>query len=264
MMRNIIYLIVLCSGFLAGCKQEYPFYSEEMMPYLNFIYAKDRFGQVTDSVVNYTFVYSGQAVKDDTVWLEVKHIGHIPATDLHFTLKQVEEAEGEQAVPGVHYVALDAPEVAARCVMKAGEITAKVPLILLRDASLQQQDVRLRVAVVDGGDYLAGVDGQIEKLFVLSDRLVQPEHWDRYIDAFVYGPWSRKKHEFLIETIRDKQIDDEYFKNLLETPDMAYYAYLNSWIKIKLAEYNADPNHTDAPLRDENGGLLNFNTQLPN
>lgn len=259
-MKKIIYLIVLCCGFLAGCKQEYPFYSEETMPYLNFVYNKDRFGNITDSVVNYTFVYSDKAVKSDTFWLEVKHIGHVPTTDLHFTLKQIKETEGEQAAPGVHYIAFDDPGVTAWCVMPAGQITAKVPLILLRDASLQQQDVRLRIAVTDSGDYLAGVDGLIQKLFVLSDRLVRPESWERYIEAFVYGTYSKKKHEFLIAALRGQQIDNEYFQKILETGDMAYWTYLNNQIKLRLAEYNADPNNTDTPLRDENDDLVDFNT----
>lgn len=261
-MKKILYLMVCCSAFLGGCKQELPFYSEEAMPYLNIVYAKDIHGNVTDSVVNYSFVYSDEHVVRDTIWLEVKHIGHIPTTDLHFTLEQVKETEGVQAVPGVHYVALDAPEITEWCVMPAGKITTRIPVVLLRDASLKEQDVRLRIGIVDGGDYLAGVDGQIQKLFVFSDQLVPPEAWDRYIDAFVFGPYSKKKHEFLIKTIKDEQVDNAYFERLLALKDFTYYAYLNKWIKLKLAEYNADPNNTDTPLRDEYGNELNFDTML--
>ncbi len=259
-MKKIIYLIGLCSVFLTGCKQEYPFYSEETMPHLNFVYAKNIYGQVTDSVINYSFVYSGEDVEKDTIWLEVKHIGHIPVADLHFTLGQVVETEGEQAVPGVHYIPFDAPEITDWCVMPAGKITTKIPLVLLRDASLKNQDIRLRVSIVDGGDYLAGVDGQIQKLLVCSDQLVQPDAWDVYINSFVFGPYSKKKHEFLIKVIKDEQVDNDYFKRIRETNDLAYWSYLNKWIKLKLAEYNADPNNTDTPLRDENGDELNFDT----
>lgn len=261
-MKNVIYLFVLCSAFLTGCKQEFPFYSEETMPYLNFVYAKDQFNQVTDSVVNYSFVYSDETVVRDTLWLEVKHIGHIPTTDLHFSIKQVVETEGGQAVPGVHYVSFDDPGIAAWCVMPAGKITTKVPLVLLRDASLQTQEIRLRLTIADGGDYLAGVDGQLQRLFVVSDQLVRPAAWERYIEAFVLGSYSKKKHEFLIRTIENERVDDEYFEKLLAAEDYTYWGYVNKWLKIKLAEYNADPNNTDTPLRDENGNVVDFNTML--
>lgn len=257
MKKAIIYVIFCVSVVLVACDKEYAFYSDSQ-PYLNFVYAEDIYGNVTDSVVNYSFAYSESNVDRDTIWLTVKNIGFVPERELRFMVEQINTSEGAQATPGVHYVAFSNPEIEVHCVMEAGNITANVPLVLLRDESLQMEDVYLRLAIVDGKDYRAGVRNQIQKLFVISDQLVKPASWNAYVEAFVFGTYNKVKHQFLIDSL-GIAVDEEYISNVL-SEDISYWRYLNSLCKDKLNNYNTNPENLNRPLRDENGVEVNFNT----
>ena len=61
-----------------------------------------------------------------------------------------------KAIPGVHYVPMDDPEMENLLVVRADSVTLEVPVILLRDTSLQREEYRLCLQLVATEDFLLG------------------------------------------------------------------------------------------------------------
>lgn len=223
---------------------------------LNFYYAnavavkdfKDEFAKT-----NYSFVYSGMGLEKDTIWLEVESMGFVSDHDRPITLEQVDTAGVTQAVPGKHYVAFNDPAIASYYVMPAGKARTKLPVVLLRDKSLSEESVVLKIQIKSNEYFQAGYDVFQSRSITFTDRLSMPNNWEKgypipglesYFPAYAnylyyfIGRWGQVKHQFLIEQTGQKW-DDDYIESLM-TGDDSYLSYLAQKMAQVLAQVNAE------------------------
>ena len=115
----------------------------------------------------------------------------------------------------------------ATVTIPAGKTSAAFPVTLRRDASLQQQPVRLYIKVAPSDDFQPGVNEENHLLLVWNDILSKPTNWDELKEFF--GEYSNTKYRFMI----------------------ANAGGINEFDTDKLS-------YPGNPLKDENGVLVEF------
>ena len=227
------------------------------------------------------FFYIDRSINRDTAYLKVNTIGGPMNRDRKISFQQITEYEYEykydekgnptdtittevknKAVPGVHYVAMNDPEMQNLLVIPANEVAVEVPIILLRDASLRKEEVRLCLELQETEDFKLGESNRLSGVIIFADKLSKPIFWDSYVEAYEFGKYSARKHEFMYEVAGEK-IDEEWYKRLYA--DMSESFYFRDKFKKALAEYNADEENIKAglaPMRedqdDPNSPLITF------
>ncbi|MDR1415070.1 MAG: DUF4843 domain-containing protein [Odoribacteraceae bacterium] len=242
-----------------ACTQEKP------MPFLG-----DARVQLKDTtILRHTFIYSAAEVSRDTLYIQVNTIGEMADHDRQVNIIQVPEYDitlvtdpvtnrvdtitterPNKAVPGTHYIPLDDPALRPHAVIKARTVTAMIPIILLRDASLKTDDYRLRLQLAPSEDFNTGERRMIARTILFSDRLVQPSFWDINVN-YTFGAYSTRKHQFMIDVSGEK-IDNEWYDANVRNVVGASQQYKN-FFKAALARFNADPDNIAsgaAPLRE--------------
>lgn len=129
--------------------------------------------------VTKTFIYDNSDVDRDTVYIPMRTMGFVTEYDRPIGIEQAEAVfeegvEGANAVPGVHYVPFDDPEYQKFAVVKAGQAEAQLPVILLRDPSLENEEVTLRIRIVQNEAFAPINEEDSEKLVTFSDMIMQP------------------------------------------------------------------------------------------
>lgn len=243
MKKQIIYILtslMLVAGF-ASCEKELQLYHEEACA-LNFYYSDGLLeGQFKEDMAkaNYSFVYAGSSVMVDTVWFKVRTMGFVYDVPRAFEIEQV-QAEGENnAVAGKHYVAFNDPSLAQFYQIGAGTSHGEFPVVVLRDASLADQDVVLKMRIKANDNFENGYGKFQERTLIISANLSMPSLWnydDPYYIAYDLGDWGPVKHQWLIDQTGEKW-DDEYLTQLY-SGDSGYRSYLIGKLQIKLAEEN--------------------------
>jgi hypothetical protein len=256
-MKHLYYLAPLL--LLAACRQQDPM-----------TFSGDARVQLNDTVtIRRTFVYSPETVTRDTVLVRVNTIGETSDRDRLVALVQETEyvldivtdpvtglpdtSRVERplaAIPGTHYVAFDDPSVTSLAVVRAGAVTADLPVILLRDPSLKSADYRLRVRLDESADFKTGEKNATAILLVISDRLVQPSFWDINVN-YSFGTYNTRKHQFMIDASGER-IDNEWYDARVRNIVGALQQYKN-FFKAALNAFNNDPANIAAgiaPLRE--------------
>ena len=257
-MMNKIFKIscaVVVAVVLAACENDLELFSDPTCR-LNFYYED---AQVVKnfkdemSKTNYSFVYSGMGIEKDTIWLEVESMGFVSDHDRTITLHQVDTAGVVQAVPGTHYVAFNDPGVASYYVMPAGKARTKLPVVLLRDKSLSEETVVLKIQIQANEYFQPGYDVFQSRSITFTDRLSMPGNWEKgyplpglesYFPTYAnylyyyFGRWGQAKHKFLIEQTGQKW-DDDYIEGLMKGDD-SYLSYLSQKLNNVLAQVNAE------------------------
>lgn len=193
----------------------------------------------------------------DTVWLKLNTMGKLSGENRPLALMQLQDTTRGvlNAVAGKHYVAFDDPALAALYYVPADSATATVPVVVLRDPSLETDgDVVLKITFKDNGYFKAGYPEFATYTLTISDRFTQPAAWNTYdLDGY-FGEYGPQKHELMIKWTQ-KAWDDEYIASLFyelfpgtgyyNPKDKAYIAWLNKWFAGRLEEENeirlADP-----------------------
>lgn len=236
MRRKILHIIL--GGFLLGataaCEKDLPVYNypENM---LNF--DLDIFWQTGEAKeVTYSFVYEDPNVTVDTVWVTVETMGFLSNQDRPFELQQVASGK-KDAQPGVHYVAFDDPEVSRKYYyIPANEVKVNIPVIVKKDASLEEEDVALYFTFKENEYFGIGYPQYSVMPLTISNKLTKPAAWngtgDYYFDT--YGP---VKHRFMIE-VTGLRWDDDFMTELF-AGDFGYIQYLAQLCDKKLKEENA-------------------------
>jgi len=256
-MKKIIYFIsaVLAIVTFTACEQDLPVYNDETAR-LNFVYETD---ERSDTTYNYSFVYHKQ-VSRDTVWMEVETMGFLSSKDRYYTLYQVATGDND-AVPGVHYVSFDDAAYKQLLVVPADSVTALVPIIVINDASLTSEVVKLKVKIGASDDFQPGYNDAITKILSITNQLQKPSNWNMLLTYYLgnYGP---VKHQFMID-VSGKDWDEEYiteqgFDNMY-TADQDYLRYLQNKFSKALAEENARRVAQGLGyLAEEDGTLVSF------
>lgn len=274
---NLLYVTGLLL-LATACEKELPTFSDDE-GFLIFNYgANKKTGDATvsenDRRRSYSFlINAAEEQTRDTVWLKVNTLGKLSPDSRPLALVQVEDTNRNvvNAVAGKHYVAFDDPSLAAFYRMPGDSTVAEVPVVVLRDPSLKEGDVTLRMTFGDNGWFKPGYPSFTVYTLTISDYLAEPMMWQELnVDAYL-GLYGSKKHELMIQWT-GKKWDDEYFRSLSAYDpyfgwnfnDAAYIDYLDAWFAKKLAEENARrlENSKDV-YREPDGKPVSFEPYWP-
>lgn len=273
MKKFIYFMLPLCLG-LTGCHEEDGLLFNE----------KARVLLTTDiGDYSYSFVWSDASTKRDTVYFPVRVMGGPSDKDRHVMLEQVSEynvtykkdkwgyvtdsvvtERTDKAVAGRHYVAFDDPEYQKLSIIPAGKVSSRVGIILLRDASLTKEKVRLRIRLKASDDFELGERKFLECTVVFSDMLERPSNWgSRYMDR-ILGAYSNAKHRLMMKVVGEgTKIDEEWIEEASKSP--SFVTYWRMKFIEELENYNSNQENIDnglAPMRedanDPNSALVTF------
>ena len=256
--------VALLFAVAASCDTDLPTYD----------YPNDGINFV-DSVATFSFVYGDPDATQESFMIKITTMGDVPDRARRVDLRQ--ELTGENdAVPGVHYVAFDDPSMAALHVIPAGVAELEIPVILLRDPSLENMEVVLKIRVKDNDNFGVGLVGSEFTRLTFTDRLTRPSEWNGggYDDAYWLGAYGTAKHRWMIETTGEKW-DDDYLYNVIgfdktntsttnnpniyrnDNWDDGYWTYLSGVLKRDLAAYNEELGSA-GPLTEDDGTVVSF------
>lgn len=260
-----VYLMAIASMLsLASCEKDLPLYSDSTCR-LNFYYDISSTSDFTSELArsSYSFVYGPEEAVDDTIWLEVETMGFVADYDRPISLEQVEVEGVNNAVSGKHYQAFDTPSLQKYLVLPAGKARTKIPVVLLRDASLKSENVVLKVAIKANEYFANGYEVYRERTIEFTDKLAEPSYWNKeygkWKDTFAMyaGDYGVVKHQFLIEQTGEKW-DDDYIEKIM-TGDGAYRSYLIEKMSKRLEEVNAERQEKgESPLCEADGTPVSF------
>lgn len=269
-MKKILSYIALPIAliFMASCsKEEIPGWSGE-----------DRIGFTTavagDTLKTYSFVFEPETVTRTSFMVEVSTEGRVYDIPRYVKLKQVSSGEGNDAVPGVHYVPFDDPSVQDLYVVPAGASVANLPIILLRNESLRESGRNLRIELEMNNDFLLTVDkNKLHRTILFADILTKPEIWGIYgenanngktycVERY-FGYYGQVKHRFMID-ITGMPFDNDHMQTLFmffntswgwRPKDSNYIIYLQGFLQQKLEERNTV---AGTPLKEADGRIVDF------
>ncbi|MFV0506392.1 MAG: DUF4843 domain-containing protein [Bacteroidales bacterium] len=247
-------MIILCLVGLYSCSQEYDLYSGDKFLQFgpNDLSKLNNSSEVlTDTTKTFSFVYEGANVIRSVVYFNLYALGGQENYDRPFIIEQEEVPDTLNAVPGVHYLAFDDPSVASLYSIKAGKINCYVPVVLLRDPSMQSNTYVLKFKLVANEHFITGDTRLLWRKLYMSDELVKPDEWRGYLEKYRFGKYSKVKHRFFIDQTGERW-DDLFLKNI--SLDFALLGYWGDKTKQLLFDYNKA--HPDAPLTDEYGDLV--------
>ena len=232
---------------MAACGEQQP--GSYSMPdnRLNFVIdATDTWGypipseDITDEQRTYTFsfVFGSKEAVRDTVWFEIETMGELSQEYRPFALQQIQREGVLNAEPGVHYVAFDDPEVQSFYRVAPDSNTVQVPVIVLRDASLQDTTAVLEFSIAENEYFKPGYAALSYRILEITDRLSKPGNWDdSYLEYSYFGEYGEVKHQLLIDWTGNPW-DEEYIDEFL-AGDSAYVNYIVDYCTQRLEEENA-------------------------
>ena len=231
---------MLLATALASCEKDLEVYHEDTCR-LNFYYSGvsgtsslDR--SLTDP--HYSFVYGGKHLESDTLWLPMQTMGFVYDEPRAISLEQIdnEDALLSKAVAGKHYMALDL--LSSYYIVPAGTAMASVPIVLLKDASLDEQEYLLTLRIRANEWFENGYEAFQTRRIYITNMLSEPSAWYQTYCHYYFGKYGPVKHQFLIDETGEKW-DDDYINTLMEG-DSGYINYLAEKMARRLAEINAE------------------------
>ena len=251
-MKRNLYLLVSLLLACGACKEELPGFAEEwyavqfVFPEYNAVY--------NDKVLkSFTFYNKEEKVTEDTLWFTVRPQGALPERTRYLKFEQFPETRWDysydefdnvvdstlykypnQAEPGVHYVAFDDPRVAGMMKLEPGEMEVQVPVIVLRDPSMNDTEYTLCFKIVNSDDLFAGESRLCQAKIKMANCLIQPATWTEW---FFVGKWGPERHGFMIR-VTDQPWNDAFIATLT-TEKKNYYLYVFNRELIKENEERA-------------------------
>ena len=272
-------MLPLCIG-LASCHEDDPLlFNDKARDQLR----PDASGTFGD--YSYSFIWSPASTTRDVVYLPIRVMGGPADTDRHVMIEQVNEYDitytkdhwgyvtdsvvterSDKAIAGKHCVPFDSPEYGQLLTIPAGEVLTQIGIILIRDASLSSEKVRLRIRLKPTDDFELGESKYLERTITFSDMLEQPSNWaQRYMNSY-FGTYSKTKHQLMMKVVNGK-VDEDWVDQAYNSVSFRYY-WRMKFIEA-LQAFNNDPSNIAsglAPMRenadDPNSALVTFPTSL--
>ncbi len=274
---NKIGLCGLLAAFTA-CEKDLPMYSsQECM--LNFEYenvTEQNTEDITDDdkIINWSFILNSTVDAEvDTIWLTVTTMGYLKDYDRPIALEQVMTGDND-AQAGVHYVSFNDADLCANYYyIPANAAEQEIPVVVLRDESLQDESVTLKIALKENEYFSLGYPEFSDYTLVITDKLSKPTAWDVCSLEEYFGEYGEAKHSLMIEWT-GQAWDDDYIYSLFYSyyesydgttywfaNDDDYMNWLSDWFQDKLeaanAERLADPEIGDV-YREKDGTEVDF------
>jgi len=257
-MKGIKYIILaLMLMALASCKQDnYYLFNDtariQFGPDVTRIYTSSY--NLVDTTKAFTFYYDAATITQDTIYFDVYAIGGPSSKDRPFTLQQIQVTDGStNALAGTDYKAFTDATVNSAYVIKAGQVHALVPIVMLRSAAQKTTTLTLKFQVAENANFKVGDKANLWRKVTFTDRLSQPSAWTASYSQYYFGAYSVVKHAFMIQVTGQKW--DQAFMSTV-TADYAQMMFYISQIKQALAIYNNA--HPGNPMKDENGLVIVF------
>lgn len=229
-----LFLLSCFAVFMSSCEKDLPTYSYSQNM-LNFALST-----MADTLQNHSFIYSkGSTV--DTVWVTVYTLGYVVNEDRPIELQQVLTGTND-AQAGVHYVSFDDANLKKFYYIPANATRARIPIVLLKDASLTTQAYNLAFTFKTNDYFTTGYQQYSKITITVSNMLSKPKYWTSVCNYY-FGKYGTVRHQFMIDASGYKW-DDDFLLNVLHTnstweADQAYMAYFATFFKKKLTELNA-------------------------
>lgn len=250
MMKYEFYVIAFFALLgMAGCKQlDVNCYEND--PRLYFYRSPSYDASQRDSIAQ-SFFLLPQEQDRDTVYITLETMGMSSDQPRPFSLVQTNVGEPNAAIAGKHYLALDSEEMKNNMMIPAGAVEYRMPLIVLRDPSLDTSKVRLKLDIAENKYFKPGIAENAHFWVTITATAEEPPTWESNYWIYIFGEWGAKKMWFIINYLGINDFSEEI-------DDSAYRDYLHALAEQKLQEYNADPVNEDAPLREMDGTLVTF------
>lgn len=244
-----LFALMLLTAFSA-CEQDLPTYSDPQAR-LNFDYT-----QYASGVVNYSFVFSKGKTKD-TVWIQLNTMGKLSNEDRPFELQQITSGNHD-AIPGKHYIGFDDASMKPYLTVPAGKNYARVPIVLLKDETLDTATFILNVALKPDANFQVGYFTQASMQITITNELSRPSVWRDFGSLMWYwfGNWGKVKHQFMIDHT-GKNWDDAYINSISNNQDLMRY-YQNKLQKELDALNKQRAAQGLDPLKEADGTLVDF------
>lgn len=278
-MTKYIFIAFICLVIFSSCKEE-GYYGFKDTGRIQFY--SPNVDHVDDLV--YSFVWLDKDVSIDTVYLPLSVLGGPVNVKRFVEITQIEEYNVEyvydnkgyvidsaiietpnQAVPGKHYIPFDQVELKSLMCVDEGCIRDSIPIVLLRDESLKQMGVRLKIKLLASDDFQLGEENFLTKVIVFSDKLEQPKAWD-FRTIRNLGNYSVAKHQLMIDIIGGR-VDDAWIQK--GNNDVSFFVFWRGKFIEGLEEFNRNPDNIlsgKAPLREDptnpNSPLVTFPTRI--
>lgn len=181
----------------------------------------------------YTFVVRPDTVMQDTAFLYFRISGFAADKDRAVEI-QVDKSTTAKA--GIHFK-LDP------VVVKAGEYTATLPVILYRTADMKNNQFVINVKIRTSEDFDTSFGRGSYHVYV-TDQLLKPGDWE----TFIYGTYSKVKHEFMVSRLGTTKITMSLGAQLSEM-----LAILQR-MRLELLKYEKENGY----LIDETGNRVTF------
>ena len=136
---------------------------------------------------NYSFALQNSALMQDTLYIPVQLMGNVCQRDRTFSATAI--ADSTTAVSPLHYDILPG-------VLKAGEYTASLPVVVKRTADTQDHYVSLKLQLVSTADLAVGNADALTYKLNWGDMLMKPANWPYY-----FGRYSTNKYRFAIDVL---------------------------------------------------------------
>ncbi|WP_316819217.1 DUF4843 domain-containing protein [Pedobacter nyackensis] len=246
-MMNRIYILLLVVCFATACKKDnYLVFNEvdrlQFGPVPEKIYLPQ--SAMEDTLKAYTFLTQPISRVRDTMYFDLYTMGNVSKVDRLYKIEQELVKGAGNAEPGLHYVPFNDPAVRNLYTIPANSNHVKVPVILLKDASLQTAKYTLKLKVSENENFKTGDVRKTWRKLIIADILIKPAAWnDR-----VLGTYSQVKHRFMIQQT-GLDWDQAYIVSVNSDVTLTYY--WQAKFRELLYNYNNDPDNEDGPLTDE-------------
>ncbi len=244
-----IFFVLMLGLSLLSCSMEQIKY-EGTDSYVGFdlIYNED--GQV----FNYTFSAYHASVDEIKVYADVNIMGANSSSSRTITIEQYNVKDKDNAIAGVHFVALDNSITSAALTVAPNQASVRIPIIFKRDA-LGEDTFYLGIKLVANDDFFLAETLTQERILTISDILVMPSNWDTiYKNSgnfsesayWLFGSYGPEKHKIMRDVLaaRDTILNEDWIEAICSSDDVIT-AY---WV----GEFNRELNRVNA-LRDADG-----------
>lgn len=203
-----------------SCKEnEYEGYNAEGSVY--FQLNKSNWNYVGDSI---SYSFAGKDADEGVVKIRVNLLGNPSNVDRTVRIRIIDEKT--TAKEGLHY-SLPAKEFT----LKAGEMQLDIPVTVYnKDELLTEQQVEVVIALEATNQLSLKMPERSTARIIISNILKQPSYWDDMWMDYIFGPYDRDKHAFMIKLLgRD-------FPENMEDFDYYYWMDALAYLNVKYEE----------------------------
>ena len=215
----------------------------------------------------FTFSQSADEVTDTVLYTRLRTMGKV--RDYDRKVRVIVDREYTTAVEGVHFrVDLD------NIFIPAGTSEVQVPVTLLRDKSLLEQEVQLMLKVEDNENFYVPFERQKNTnvyydsgdtiranryLFVFNEFYSEPVIWSMFLWGYPdgvnpCGNWSRTKQRLMSKLFNLTEDDWDYQKGWANGRGVQYQSFI--YYAVKLQVYLQEMADAGTPVIDDDGSYM--------